>query len=163
MPHRSRSAEIAAAARELVESEGREALTMRRLAERLGMRAPSLYKHVRDKEELEMLVIGSALLSLGEAIAGAADLVAMVRAYRTFGLEHPELYRLMTDRPLRRDLLPEGAEDVQPLVRLTGGRDAARAAWAFAHGMVQLELNGRFPSGADLEAAWAEGVRAFSR
>ena len=35
--------------------------------------------------------------------------------------------------------------------------------WAFAHGMTILELNGRFPPGADLDAAWATGMRAFRR
>ncbi len=41
-----RAQEIVAEARELLEEEGAEALTMRRLAERLGIRAPSLYKHL---------------------------------------------------------------------------------------------------------------------
>ena len=45
-----------------------------------------------------------------------------------------------------------------------GGDEAlARAAWAFAHGMTVLELNGRFPPGADLDAAWREGLPGFRR
>jgi Tetracyclin repressor-like, C-terminal domain len=39
-----------------------------------------------------------------------------------------------------------------------GDRDLARAAWAFAHGMTILELNHRFPAGADLDAAWRRGL-----
>jgi hypothetical protein len=42
-----------------------------------------------------------------------------------------------------------------------GDPDRARAAWAFAHGMTILELDGRFPPGADLDAAWAAGIRGF--
>ena len=45
------------------------------------------------------------------------------------------------------------------VVRAAGGdRDLARAAWAFAHGMTILELNNRFPAGADLDAAWRRGM-----
>jgi Tetracyclin repressor-like, C-terminal domain len=43
-----------------------------------------------------------------------------------------------------------------------GDPDRARALYAFAHGMVILELGGRFPDGADLDAAWARGLRAFA-
>jgi hypothetical protein len=72
----------------------------------------------------------------------------------------------MTERPLRRELLEPGVEEraARPLVEAAGGDEAiARAAWAFAHGMTVLELNGRFPPGADLAAAWREGLRAFRR
>jgi AcrR family transcriptional regulator len=52
-PERSaRVAEIVDTARELLEREGPEGLTMRRLAEAMGIRAPSLYKHVESKEHL---------------------------------------------------------------------------------------------------------------
>ena len=43
-----------------------------------------------------------------------------------------------------------------------GDADLARAAWAFAHGMTILELDHRFPPGADLDAAWARGLDAPS-
>ena len=48
-----------------------------------------------------------------------------------------------------------------PATGVGGDADLARAAWAFAHGMVQLELAGRFPPGADLPAAWHSGVAAL--
>jgi hypothetical protein len=44
---------------------------------------------------------------------------------------------------------------------VAGDQDRARAIWAFAHGMTILELDGRFPAGADLDAAWARGVAAL--
>ena len=70
----------------------------------------------------------------------------------------------MTDRPLDRDALVPGAEAraALPLYRAAGEDEAlARAAWAFAHGMTILELNGRFPPGADLDAAWDAGIGAI--
>jgi len=51
---------------------------------------------------------------------------------------------------------------VIPVVQAAGGdRDLARAAFAFAHGMMILELNGRFPADADLDAAWRRGTAAL--
>ena len=77
----------------------------------------------------------------------------------------PHEYQLVNDRPLPRDLLPEGLEAraAAPLLRAVGTPERARSAWAFAHGMVSLELNGRFPPDADLEAAWEVGIRALRR
>ena len=34
--------------------------------------------------------------------------------------------------------------------------------WAFAHGMVSLEIDGRFPPRADLDEAWRAGLAAFA-
>ncbi|HXV32493.1 MAG TPA: TetR/AcrR family transcriptional regulator [Gaiellaceae bacterium] len=166
-----RAREIVTAARALLDEEGPGALTMRRLADRLGIRAPSLYKHLSGKEALEAAVISDGFAELAEAfegaVAGAADpLGALAAAYRRFGLEKPHLYRLMTERPLRRDLLASGVEEraAAPLLAATGRDEAlARAAWAFAHGMTVLELNGRFPESADLDAAWRQGLRGFRR
>jgi hypothetical protein len=70
----------------------------------------------------------------------------------------------MTERPLPRDLLPDGLEAraAAPVLGAVGDPDLARAAWAYAHGMVQLELAGRFPPGADLDPAWTKAVAAFT-
>lgn len=164
-----RAREIVAAAGELLEREGAEALSMRRLADRLGIRAPSIYKHVSGKEELEAALVSDGFEALAaafeEAVRDADEpLVELARAYRRFALGRPHLYRLMTERPLPRALLRPGVEEraALPLVQAAGGDpDRARAAWAFAHGMVVLELNGRFPPDADLDAAWEQGVAAF--
>jgi AcrR family transcriptional regulator len=164
-----RARDIVHAARDLLERDGPDALSMRRLGERIGMRAPSIYEHLRDKQALE-----AALISVGfeeqaelftQAVDGAADPLASIAiAYRDFARRQPHLYRLMTERPLRRDLLAPGVEEAAalPLLRVTGGdRERARAIWAFAHGMVMLELNQRFPPGADLDTTWRKGVDAF--
>ena len=69
----------------------------------------------------------------------------------------------MNSGPLPRQLLPAGLEDraAAPVLRVTGSRARARALWAFAHGMVMLELDHRFPPDADLDAAWRAGIAAF--
>ena len=164
-----RAREIVETARTILDDEGLDALTMRRIAERLGIRAPSLYKHFPDKETLEAAIISAAFEEQAElferAIAGSDDpLAALAASYRAFALAHPHLYRLMTDQELRRDLLVPGVEERAGLtIYRAAGEDAnrARAAWAFAHGMALLELANRFPPGADIDAAWREGIRAF--
>ena len=165
----TRATEIVAAARELLEEEGLDALSMRRLADRLGIRAPSLYKHFADKQALEAAIISAGFeeqAAVFEAALANADdpFGAIASAYRRFARDHPHLYRLMTERPLQRDKLSPGVEErAAAPVREAVGRDLdrARAAWAFAHGMTNLELNGRFPPDADLDAAWERGIAAF--
>jgi len=157
----SRRDEITAASRALLEEEGEEALTMRRLADRLGIKAPSLYKHVRSRREIETLLAAEALREIGEALGAARDLEEMGRAYRAWALANPALYRIATTRPLDRANLPEGVEDAAaaPLIEKVGGdQDRARAAWALAHGLTLLELDGRFPDDADVEGAWRAGL-----
>ena len=168
----TRRDEIVAAARQILETEGPDGLTMRTVADRLEIRAPSLYKHVADKDELEALLVAEALRSMGDALHGALParaakrraLAALAKAYRAWALAHPHLYRLATEGELPRDQLPEGLEawTAEPLVRVMGDPTSARVAWAFAHGMTILELDGRFPSGADLDAAWRGGVSALA-
>lgn len=176
-----RQAQIAGAARALLDAEGPEALTMRRLAGVLGIKAPSLYKHLPDKAALEALVVAAGFAELAAALADAAaaadgadkgdaadaagKLTAIARAYRAYAVAHPHLYRLMNYQPLRRDLLPDGLEAraAQPLAEAAGYDEArARAMWAFAHGMVSLEIDGRFPPRADLDEAWRAGLAAFA-
>ncbi|MER6579959.1 TetR/AcrR family transcriptional regulator [Nonomuraea sp. NPDC001023] len=166
----SRAGQIVAAARELVEEGGAEALTMRALAARLGIRAPSLYKHFPDKSAVEAELIAIALGELAAALeraehdSGGGGLAVLGRAYRAYALGHPHLYRLMSAGALPRDLLPAGVEEraALPLVRIVRGEAAARAVWGLAHGLVMLELDGRFPPGADIEAAWTAGMSAFT-
>lgn len=164
-----RAREIVTAAREILEQDGPEALSMRRIADSLGIRAPSIYKHLPDKEALEAAIISTGFeeqAALFEAaIATSEDpLGALACAYRDFACEHPHLYRLMTERALNRELLVPGSEEraARPLYLATGENlDLARAAWAFAHGMTILELNRRFPADADVDAAWRHGIDAL--
>ena len=161
-----RAREIVDAARELLEAEGPDGLSMRRIADRIGIRAPSIYKHLPDKQALEAALISAGFEEWATVFeASGDDLAALAHAYRDYARRHPHLYRLMTERPLARDRLTPGVEEraAAPIVEAVGDPDGARAMWAFAHGMTILELNGRFPPGADLDAAWERGIAAFRR
>ncbi|MCZ0989519.1 TetR/AcrR family transcriptional regulator [Streptomyces diastatochromogenes] len=164
-----RAREIVAAARALLEESGAAALTMRTLADRLGIKAPSLYKHFPDKHAVEVELTAQMLAESAEALEAAeahtpGSLETLAEAYRTYALAHPHLYCLATEQPLPRAELPAGLEDraALPLLRACAGDlDLARAIWAFAHGMVILEIHGRFPADADLDAAWKRGLKVL--
>jgi Tetracyclin repressor-like, C-terminal domain len=100
-----------------------------------------------------------------EAATRDADepMAAFVEAYRAFAVAHPHVYRLMTERPLSRADMPPGLEarTAAPLLRAAGSPARARAAWAFIHGMITLELNERFPDDGLTELAWSSGITAL--
>jgi AcrR family transcriptional regulator len=165
-------AEAVAAARQILEDDGADALTMRRLADDMGMQAPSLYKHFTSKADLEQLLIEDALFDAGDVGHGAlrvpdgtSRLFDLLAAYRGFSFAHPNLYRLVTSGPLVRQLLPEGLEEWagNPWYVVTGDASLAQALWSFAHGMVILELDGRYPPGSDLDGTWRAGATAFEQ
>src|SRR3954468_22542241 len=116
---------------------------MRRVAERVGIQAPSLYKHLPGKRELEAAIVADGLRALGAAFERAdPDLAALGAAYRAFAQAHPHLYALMTNHPLPRDLRPADLEAgvAAPLRAALPDEALARAAWAAAHGLTSLEL-----------------------
>jgi AcrR family transcriptional regulator len=166
-----RTQDLVAAAFAILDADGPDALTMRRLGDDLGMRAPSLYKHVRDKAALEAALIEDVLFDMGDVLhaalakPGRAGVVrSVLRAYRTHSLVHPNRYRLATSGRLRRDLLPECLEEWagQPFFFAAGDPYRSQALWSFAHGMVILEIDGRYPDGSDLDRTWDAGATAFS-
>lgn len=105
------------------------------------------------------------LRAFTEGAAASGDpLAGSLSAYRRFAGQRPQLSRLMTQGPLPRHLLAPGGEERAGavLVDAVGDPDLARAIVAFAHGMMILELDERFPAGADLDAAWNSGTHALA-
>ncbi|QKW21680.1 TetR/AcrR family transcriptional regulator C-terminal domain-containing protein [Kitasatospora sp. NA04385] len=92
--------QVVRSALELLDEAGLDALSTRRLAERLGVRPGALYWHVANKQEL---LAGVADLILGEVVAGLApphgpwqqQLRRLAVAVRTALLAHQEAARLV--------------------------------------------------------------------
>lgn len=166
-----RLAEIIDTASHLLESHGWAQLSTRALAKALGIKAPSLYKHVSGKDEIAALLSAGALLEMGTALHqvldSGGDAEAMLARYRALALTRPNHYRLVTSDEFSRRLLPEGLEEWAgtPFYRAAGEDSIrAQALWAFAHGMAILEIDQRFaPKGTPAEGVWAAGARALSR
>jgi AcrR family transcriptional regulator len=184
-PSRTSVDEIVNAGRAILDADGLDALTMQRVAAAVGVRPPSLYKRVRDRDALFRLVAQDVLAELGTRIDAVAtsgdpatDLRAIARAFRAWSLEHPGGYALLFARlpdawRLAPDPDPMGGP-FAPLFRtieaLAGPDDvlvAARTVVAWASGFVGMELAGAFRLGGDVDAAFEYGVgrigRAISR
>jgi AcrR family transcriptional regulator len=168
-----RAAEILSAAREVLEEVGFDGLRMRTLATRLGITAPALYAHFRDKREIENALIAEGLREQGAALAQARDAEpdrneteTIWAGFRRWALANPALHKLIAARALDFDdeeVAAAEALGVANVRRSTGGhRTAGVAFWAFASGMVELEISGRVPPGYDLDAAWTYGLRALT-
>lgn len=163
----SRRDDIVAAAEGLLDRSGPVGLSMRTIAAEVGIQAPSLYRHFPDKAAIEAVLQERALRSLAAALdAAGPELGTIGAAYREWALAHPHRYALISGQALHRDRLSPGVEAAASaaLQRAAHGDQArARALWALAHGLVELELAGRFPGDADVSAAWAAGLAAFSK
>lgn len=160
-----RPAQLIAAARHLLETDGFEAVTIRRLGAALGMRGPSIYKHFPSKAAIETALAAEVLAEQADLLETVpATFADIARAYRGWALSNPQLHRLINTRPLARDDLPPGLEEraAAPLIiACHGDRALARAAWATLKGLVDLELDGRFPEDADIDAAYSAAARAY--
>jgi len=145
---------------ELVEREGVEALSMRRLAQISDVRASSLYHHFPEKSALLSVVAEKGLFHLAAALERASTLAqsdprrqiyAMGMTYREWALQHPQLYRLLFAEtpPIEDASSASPAAAFAPVLaatrQLVGESQTAaatQAIWAFAHGAVMLELTG---------------------
>ena len=147
----------------LVETGSEDEVSVRAVADRVGVTAPSIYRHFADKGTLMFEVCDRQFARFHEYLdakrSGHADpvesLKACGRAYIEFGLTHPEHYRIMFMG--RSDLTPEQYEDhvlaeqasfmalvgsVQECVdagRLDGDAfEAATLLWTAVHGVTSL-------------------------
>ena len=166
------TAAIVAAGRHLLEVRGMDALTMRDVADAVGVRAPSLYKRVRGRADLFRLILEDVTDELTSVLDAAAtsgdpvtDVRAMTAAYRRFAHANPVTYTLMfapqampgaTARSVR-----SSATFLNVVAELAGPRHAlpaARTIVAWAHGFITMELAGAFRLGGDVEQAWDFGL-----
>src|SRR3954470_15957682 len=90
----------------LVDDEGLEALSMRRLGARLGVEAMSLYRHVRNKADLLDSLHSAVLTDLPPLRAADIEdwrslLSALAHGLRKALLRHPNVVALFATRPVR--------------------------------------------------------------
>lgn len=174
-PAKTSPAGIVDAAYALVAADGPDGLTMHAVADRVGVRPPSLYKHFRDRAALLHAVEAEVLLRLQACLAAAAGglddeaaLRAMATAYRRFALAAPRPYALiLSTADAANDALR--AEVARPLLdilaRRLGDADTAlaraRGVTAFLHGFVGMEAAGAFRLGGDINRAFADALDLF--
>lgn len=177
------AATVVAAAAELADAEGLQELTLARLAERLGVRSPSLYAHVDGLADLRTRLAARGARELTAALQGAAAgrarsdaLHAVADAYRAYAHAHPGAYAAMQRAPRSgNEADPETAAAAAALIEvlvavLRGyelhGEDAihaVRIVRATLHGFVSLEREGGFAMPIDLDESYRRLVAMLDR
>jgi AcrR family transcriptional regulator len=145
---------------------------MSQLAERVGVRTPSLYNHIINQEDLNRRIAALALVEAADAISagiqghtGRDALAAAARAFRTFVLTHPGRYAatIGVDPVGPDDLIAvAGARLVDSLTAVLqpygiGPHDmehALRALRSFFHGFATLEAAHGFQWPIDIEDSY---------
>jgi AcrR family transcriptional regulator len=161
-PDRTSLADIVAAARALLDDGGPSAVTMQAVASRVGVRAPSLYKRVRDRDALLEQVARAAADELAARLAASdGSFGEIAPALRAFAKEQPHAYRLLFSGVVPGPL-DQLVEPVLAAARnLAGERhalDAARLMTAWVTGFIGMELAGAFQLGGDVDAAFGYGM-----
>lgn len=162
-PERTSLPEIVDAGRRILESAGPAKLTMQAVAARVGVRAPSLYKRVRDRDALLTLITAASADDLAQRLeASDGSLDALARVYRAFAQRNPEAFRLMFTVDGAADSMARAS---RPVLRAAGALvgegsalDAARLVTAWATGFVNMELSGAFRFDGDLDRAFDYGL-----
>jgi TetR/AcrR family tetracycline transcriptional repressor len=151
---------VVEAALRLMDEEGLEAVTMRRVAREVGVEAMSLYHHIQDKEDLLDGICEHVMAEFDFPEPGtdwAENCKQGARAWRRLLRGHPNVMRLFAEQrgPVRSIDSMRPTEYALRLLRESGlsDRDTAQAFHAFGgyiQGFVMMEL-GSIAGGADEE------------
>ena len=157
---------IVATARELAEQQGWDAVTTRRLAERIEYSQPVLYSHFRGKREIIGAVALEGATELATAVRAATSaangprerVAALARAYLAFAVGNPAVYdalfQLDGGLAYAQDDTPEPLKDafaalLESLGEVAGDGVApglfTEVFWACLHGLATLTREGRLP------------------
>ncbi|AYC40585.1 TetR/AcrR family transcriptional regulator [Streptomyces griseorubiginosus] len=157
---------IVATAREIAEQQGWDAVTTRRLAERIEYSQPVLYSHFRGKREIigAVAVQGAAEIAVAvrAATAGATGprerVSALARAYLDFAARNPAVYdalfQLDGGLAFAQEDTPESLKDAFAALLESLGEVAGEGVdtglftelfWASLHGLATLTRAGRLP------------------
>jgi AcrR family transcriptional regulator len=153
--HGNVRAEAIAAAYDQVADKGHQALSLRRVAERVGIAHRSLYNYFEDREALLDAVAEIGFIDLATALKDAQTTDDFVRTYVEFALRTPRLYALMESRPhttlkLKRSLQRAVHLGIAEAMRLFGrpgrtpaeNRRAVMKVLILLHGGISLHAAG---------------------
>lgn len=172
---------VVQAAVDLIDAEGPEALSLGRLADRLGIRTPSLYNHVDGlpglKRELSILNARTLAERLSEAAIGQGGSVlvmSVMQAYRAYIREHTGLYMSTlrvsgAQEQADPELQKEEARSLKVGMAVMAsfgleGKEAVHAVRglrSLVHGFATLEVSGGFGLPLDLDESFTRLVDLF--
>jgi len=169
---------IISSAAELIEEIGLKNLTLNKLAEKLGIKTPSLYNHLEGLNALYAGLVDFGMGRLGECLRNSAigiskedAMEAVAYAYRKFVKENPELYKALMKAPkldkgeikqsggitgiMNKILEPYNNYSKEEEIHIT------RGFRSIIHGFVSLENDGFFKGPADLEESFRLLILSF--
>lgn len=165
-------------AERMVDDLGTQGLTLAALAERLGVRQPSLYKHIEGVAGLRRAIAIRAAREMTDALGRAAvgrsrgdAIAAMANAHREWALAHPGRYQAAQAPPEPGDTEHEkvAADFLQMYTDVLSGFglagadaiDAIRGLRSALHGFVSLEGGGMFAMPYDIDRSFRRLVSAL--
>lgn len=170
-------AAVVAAATDLVDNNGADALTVASLAAGLGVKPPSLYNHVENLEQLRRDVALQATIALSETLrdavmgrSGHEALREAAVAVRQYALAHPDLYRMTAvARPNDAEYETASMRGIEPILAVLRSFDlderqaihTARAIRSSIHGFVSLEIAHGFGLETDIDESFEWMITAL--
>ncbi|MBF6327187.1 TetR/AcrR family transcriptional regulator [Nocardia transvalensis] len=149
-------------AREIAETQGWDAVTVRRLADAIEYSQPVLYSHFSGKDAIVAAVAEQGFAELGELsrrLRAAADtpekaLTAVARGYLEFARTSPALYEAMFVMKVDIEFGPDAPQALRaafgelvavfaPFARDTDVETFTEVAWSALHGLATLDHDGR--------------------
>lgn len=170
----------------MLRESGIDGLSLRQLAERVGVSRMAPYHHFKDKHELLCALAAEGFRELDQLMDAATldkgmeldkALHGFVRDYLKFAVSSPDRYELMFGRPIWKTAKPSQelkdtafacfrhyAERIAALIgdSLPKGRKPLRLAqvsWATLHGLCRLMIDGIYVNQADMNQVSDEAVR----
>lgn len=167
-------------AEDVADEVGLTNMTLAAIAPRLGVRMPSLYKHVAGMDALRRLVSIRAKNELADVLAraaagkaGAPALTAMFHACRSWAKAHPGRYAATVRAPDAADNEDIDASNAVLEIVLAGlanyrlagddAIDAVRALRATLHGFISLEQAGGFGLPTDVDRSFDRVIAALAQ
>jgi AcrR family transcriptional regulator len=162
---------ILSAARQIAIEEGWQAVTTRKIADRIEYSQPTIYEYFDNKEAILMALVYQGFESIFQIMQTAQDqheqpeeqLLAMTHAYWAFAFRSPELYQVMYGFGgvgFTHAETPEAARATFALLRnallswmqreqvtLSEPDAAIDALWGSVHGLITLTMAGRIAGG----------------
>ncbi|MBV8520219.1 MAG: TetR/AcrR family transcriptional regulator [Acidobacteria bacterium] len=169
---RNTSERILDIAEEIYRAEGAETLSMRGVADQLGLSATALYRHYDSKEALLDAVAERGFLELAGAFQRSSSreprerLRAIFDAFRNFAVKKPALFDLMFfsrrsgarlfPSALRAGASPSGSvlTDVLTEMGVDDPVEIGLLFWSTAQGLISLYRAGRFESERAFRRSW---------
>jgi AcrR family transcriptional regulator len=144
----------------LLLEEGVERFSMRRLCDRCGYSAPTIYHHFGDKNGLLDELVDERFRRLLRSLRGSPPeqnplltLRAMAESFVQFGLDHPAHFHLVTSRKRNGTEPLPALEEVRELfveiltrlgerglLNADSPSEAGQSLWAMLHGLVSLQI-----------------------